>query len=73
MADNKNADRTRASWLRVLLILPVLAVLWVPLFNRAEPAAFGVPFFYWYQLLWIVLCTVCIGVVYLAEHRETPP
>jgi membrane protein required for beta-lactamase induction len=69
MRDDRESHRTRTSWLRLLLILPVAGVLWVPLFNRIEPAVFGIPFFYWWQLLWIVLCTVCIGIVYLAEHR----
>jgi hypothetical protein len=27
-----------------------------------------VPFFYWYQLLWIVLGAVIIAVVYRLEH-----
>lgn len=58
----------RASWQRWLLLLPYVAVLWVPFFNRADPALFGIPFFYWYQLLWIVLCAVIIGIVYRAEH-----
>ncbi len=44
----------------------------MPFYNRAEPAAFGVPFFYWYQLAWIVLATVLIGAVYLIEHRVGP-
>ena len=75
MPDIAPTDRTRARWLRVLLILPVAGVLWVPFFNRIEPALFGIPFFYWYQLAWIVLCTACVGIVYLVEHGsgEMPP
>jgi hypothetical protein len=53
---------------RLLLILPFIAMLWVPFYNSAEPMLYGVPFFYWYQLLWIILGAVIIGVVYRLEH-----
>ena len=33
----------------LLLLVPVLAVLAVPLYSRAEPSLGGVPFFYWSQ------------------------
>jgi hypothetical protein len=69
MRDNREPSATRTSWLRVLLILPVIGALAVPFYNRIDPALFGVPFFYWWQLLWIVLCTVCIGIVFLVENR----
>lgn len=55
--------------IRVLLIVPFVAVLWVPWFNHATPAVWGFPMFYWYQLLWIILSGVVVGVVYLLDHR----
>ena len=54
----------------MLLIVPFVAVLWVPWFNRAQPALGGFPMFYWYQLLWIVLSGAVIGFVYLVDHRS---
>ena len=59
----------RWHWARVLLIIPFVAVLWVPFYNRTEPTLWGFPFFYWYQLLWIILSVLIIGLVYLLEHR----
>jgi len=55
-------------WARVLLVLPFLGVLSVPFYNRVEPTLLAVPFFYWYQMLWIVLCAVIVSVVYLVEN-----
>jgi hypothetical protein len=55
-------------WLRLLLLIPFIAVLWVPFYNSLEPMLFGVPFFYWYQLLWIILGALLIVIVYRAEH-----
>ena len=61
-------DVSRASPLRWLLILPFIAVLWVPLYNSVEPTLWAVPLFYWYQILWVLLCTVIIAIVYRAER-----
>jgi len=45
--------RSKAWYL--LLVIPVAASLWVSSYNSVEPTWQGIPFFYWYQLLWIVL------------------
>lgn len=55
---------------RFLLLVPYLALIWVPFYNRALPQIAGIPFFYWYQLLWIPLSAAVLGVVYLAERRS---
>ncbi len=61
--------RSRASLWRLLLLLPVLAVLAVPVFNRTGPALWGFPFFYWYQMLWVILCAAAAALVFLLEDR----
>jgi hypothetical protein len=33
----------------------VVVTLWVPLYNRVEPLWLGIPFFYWFQVAWIVV------------------
>ncbi|MDX8531051.1 DUF3311 domain-containing protein [Mesorhizobium sp. VK25A] len=53
----------------ILLAIPCIAVLIVPFFNRLEPSLFGVPFFYWWQILWVPLSSIFIAVVY----RTTVP
>jgi hypothetical protein len=58
----------RASWARLLLLLPFVGILSVPFYNSVEPSWLAVPFFYWYQMLWIVLCAVVISIVYLVER-----
>ena len=59
----------RRVW-RLLLLVPVLAVLAVPIFNRVAPTLWGFPFFYWYQMLWVVLCSGTAGLVFLLEGSE---
>lgn len=52
----------RGSWY-LLLILPFAGTLLPAIYNRADPALFGFPFFYWYQLAWVVLTTALLGIV----------
>jgi hypothetical protein len=48
-----------------LLFAPCVIALATPLYNSTSPALAGVPFFYWLQLLLIVVSAVCI---YLADR-----
>ncbi len=54
----------------LLLLLPFVALLWVPSYDRAEPALFGIPFFFWYQMVWTLLGALCTWPVYLHEERR---
>lgn len=56
------------AWARMLLLLPFVAVLWVPSYDSLEPMLWGVPFFYWYQLLWVLLSAAVVTVVYVVER-----
>jgi hypothetical protein len=47
-----------------LLVLPFIGLLWVPFYNRAEPALWNIPFFYWYQFLWVPLTSALILIVH---------
>jgi len=50
----------------VYLLFAIVAIvaLWVPLYNRAEPALFGIPFFYWFQFVWIMVAALATAVAY---------
>ena len=50
---------------------PSIAVLWVPFYNRIEPSLGGIPFFYWYQLAWVLIGAALVLAVYLLETRVT--
>ncbi len=61
--------RRRASkqrrWYSLLLLIPCIAFLWLPFYNKYDPPFLGIPFFYWYQILWIILTAVLTAIVYL--------
>lgn len=54
------------NWWYLLLLVQFVAVLWPPFYNRAEPAWIGMPFFYWYQLLWVIVGAVLTAIVHFA-------
>jgi hypothetical protein len=49
----------------VLLAIPLVALLWVSSYARETPRLGGVPFFFWYQFLWVFLCAAMT----YAAHR----
>jgi len=64
------SERARpARWWYVLLLVPFIAILWVPFYASWEPAAYGVPYFYWYQFLWILISAVLTAIVYFATRE----
>lgn len=67
MAEKRKRKGFRPLYL--LLLLPYIAMMWVPFYNRIEPEIGGVPFFYWYQLLWILLGAAVMLPLYFSEER----
>ena len=65
-----NADKKRGgwSWWYLLFIVQFIAVLWPPFYNSIEPRWIGIPYFYWYQMLWVVISAVITAVVYFATE-----
>lgn len=57
----------RACWIVCLFAIPYVPVLWVGLYNHAQPAVFGIPFFYWFQFVWIIATAIVTAVAYLAK------
>jgi hypothetical protein len=60
-----------AYWPRLLYLIPVGLILWVPFYNRTEPALAGVPFFYWYQLALVLVGAAFVFIIYLLDSRVT--
>jgi Protein of unknown function (DUF3311) len=54
------------SWWYLLYVILFAVILWPPFYNRVEPTLFGIPFFYWFQLLWVLVSAAFTAVVYVA-------
>ena len=61
------SDRSPWNW---VLLLPLLTVLFPPLYNRVTPELFGIPFFYWYQMAIIPLSVGCTLLAYRQGGRR---
>jgi hypothetical protein len=57
-------------WWYALLVLPFVGTLLPFLYNHASPSLFGLPFFYWYQLSWVVVTSLLLGVVAFVFRRR---
>ena len=60
------ARETRWTW---LLLIPLVGTLIPPIYNTRDPELFGVPFFYWYQMVWIPVSVLVTVIVYRATRR----
>jgi len=63
---NSPSSRREWSWWYLLFVVEYVAVLWPPFYNRVAPEWGGIPFFYWYQLVWVVIGAALTAVVYFA-------
>ncbi|HEV7205149.1 MAG TPA: DUF3311 domain-containing protein [Jatrophihabitans sp.] len=53
----------------VLLAVPLIALAAVPMYSRETPVLWGFPFFYWYQLLWVLITPVLTYAAYKLIKR----
>lgn len=52
------------------LIAPFVAMLWVDSYAKVDPTFIGIPFFYWYQMLWVLLSTSLTMIAYKLWQRD---
>jgi Protein of unknown function (DUF3311) len=66
MAQHRAPRRHSGIWIviTVLLAAALIGTLWVPFYNHLTPALGGFPFFYWYQLLWVLIVAILGAIAY---------
>ncbi|MCX4764885.1 DUF3311 domain-containing protein [Streptomyces sp. NBC_01275] len=52
------------------LLAPFVAMLWVGSYAKVDPAFIGIPFFYWYQMLWVPLSAALTVTAYKLWQRD---
>ncbi|MFI2615753.1 DUF3311 domain-containing protein [Streptomyces sp. NPDC018584] len=74
MSDAPEVNRPVVTPVRVVvavcLVAPFVAMLWVSSYARIEPTLIGIPFFYWYQMLWVVISTLLTMIAYKLWQRD---
>jgi len=66
---NRRHAHSGWSWWYLLFVIQFVAVLWPPFYNSVEPSWVGMPFFYWYQLLWVIIGAILTAIVYFATEE----
>jgi len=69
MSGQKPGRQAKTGWYALLLLQYVLA-LCVPYYNKVEPTLAGIPFFYWYQMVMVLVCAALTAVVYFATEPQ---
>ena len=69
MPGRSTPTSSHSRWWLLLLLIPFVALLWVPFYNRIDPTLFGIPFFYWYQFGWVFLTSLIIVIVDARTHE----
>ncbi|GAA5157590.1 MULTISPECIES: DUF3311 domain-containing protein [Amycolatopsis] len=54
----------------LFLLIPLLMLV-TPWFNFDRPRLFGLPFFYWFQFVYVIIGVASVAVVYLTT-KDTP-
>ncbi|HEY8753740.1 MAG TPA: DUF3311 domain-containing protein [Arthrobacter sp.] len=54
----------------ILLAAAILVPLIPPLYSFAEPRWAGIPYFYWYQMLWVPITAGLVGISYRLVTKE---
>ena len=65
---NDAKDKRRGwSWWYLLFVVQFVAVCGRRSTTASSPPGSGIPFFYWYQMLWVLISAVFTAVVYFAD------
>ncbi|MER6976460.1 DUF3311 domain-containing protein [Streptomyces carpinensis] len=75
MSDAPGVGRGVVTPVRVViglcLVAPFVAMLWVGSYAKTDPTFIGIPFFYWYQMLWVIISTALTMIAYrLWQHDQ---
>jgi hypothetical protein len=54
----------------VLIAIGIVFPLIVPIYARSGPTLFGIPFFYWYQMLWVLIDAGLLWICFVLMIRE---
>lgn len=57
-------------WWYLLLLVPFVVLSALPWFNHVEPRLFGLPFFWWFQFLWVPISACLTAIVYFATEGK---
>ena len=61
---------SRRRWIYVVLVAPYVGLLVPAWYAHADPRLAGIPFYLWYQFLWVLLGVAVTATVYALTRGE---
>jgi hypothetical protein len=59
-------------WISIVLAIPFVAYLWPPFYAALQPEWQGIPYFIWYQFLWVIIsAALTVGVYWVQSRGES--
>ncbi len=66
---NKGNRKVVAIIAGILTFIPFLFLIMVPTYVKTDPEIGGLPFFYWYQLMWLFLAAILFFIAAFLWNR----
>jgi hypothetical protein len=66
VSSSQPRSRSVLTW---ILVLPLVGLIFPGFYARSAPELLGFPFFYWYQIAWVVLTGLLTAIAYFAGER----
>ena len=64
MTRQTRARKKYRPWLLMLLFLPFALTLWPGFYNTIQPEFIGIPFFYWFPMLCVLITSALMAILY---------
>ncbi|MFD1676377.1 DUF3311 domain-containing protein [Alicyclobacillus fodiniaquatilis] len=63
--DKATSKRKGSPWWYLLALIPLIGTLFPEFYSSVTPTLWGIPFFYWYQMLWVMISSLVTFIMYL--------
>lgn len=70
--DAPPANKALLTVAAILLAIPIVALMLVGTYAKEDPYLGPFPFFFWYQFLWVFLCSACTYTAYRIVLKARP-
>jgi len=57
-------------WWYLLVLVPLIGTLFPSFYSSVSPELWGIPFFYWYQMLWVIISALVTAIMYIALRES---
>ncbi|MCL6454324.1 MAG: DUF3311 domain-containing protein [Alicyclobacillus sp.] len=64
--ENSPGKKKGSPWWYLLAVIPCIGTLFPSFYSSVSPTLWGIPFFYWYQMLWVIISAVLTFIMYRA-------